>query len=396
MRVFCHIKNLLLFLLFSSFSNVIADPVITNISGSRIDGEIVSISGTGFGVKGPTIHIYDNFDDGTVGEPVNLEAVVGNWFAYLNAFPPISDNISYSGNLSMRAHMGEAHYLQRTLIAEFLPTTEFFLSYWFQVPVGHTFPGASILDKIPTTATLLPGSNTSTAKFAWIGDGEPGSNNDVMLPAVVNGGLILGGNDTSNMGKNIIYRGPGPIDFEQVNSLFRFGQWVRFTYWLKAGPDPTGPGDTRQTYDIPDSAIHLKELSTNPVFTGVKTPYQWTNMNFVGYLGGGDPDWSLTRPLFDDFYLATGAGAQARIELCDSPSYVNCTKFGYITIDPANVGTEWTDTVITGTIRKGALTDSDIENGAFVYVFDENNLVNPIGYPICAACPLPPTNLQAN
>jgi len=123
-------------------------------------------------------------------------------------------------------------------------------------------------------------------------------------------------------------------------------------------------------------------------------------MNITGFLGNGvtpSPDcsgptvgWCKTRPLFDDVYLATGAGAQARVEICDAPAHVDCTRFGYITV---NTAPDWTDTGITGVIRRGALSAAEVER-SFAYVYDKDGLVNATGFPLCPNCPLPPDNLQ--
>jgi len=73
-------------------------PIITGTVGVTVDGGTLTVNGTGFGDQGPTIRIYDNFEGGTVGEDVDLNAVVGSaWFGY-GSNKPIFDDVSYPGD----------------------------------------------------------------------------------------------------------------------------------------------------------------------------------------------------------------------------------------------------------------------------------------------------------
>jgi len=387
-----------------------ADPVITNVSGTLIDGGTVLVSGSGFGAQGSTIQIYDNFEGGIAGNDVDLSPVVGSWLGY-GTFIPKFDGLGYSGNLSMRVHDGDGRFNQRIIKTSFPPTNEIFVSYWMQIPTGHTFPGHDTPGLLPTGGSLPPDANqASTWKLVWMFDGDNGTgDNDVVMPTYVDGELSVSGNNTSRIGDKIRLTNPSIAD--QSASIFKFGEWIRITVWLKGPPAPDntdvanlGPGESKFTYAIPTSDINIILTSTDPVFDddatkgGPEPPFQWTHINFTGFTGNGVPStrWGLTRPLFDEVYLATGPGAQARIEICDQPLYEDCGRFGFITVDPGSVGTDWTETGITGVIRRGALSPLEIQNGAFIYVYDENGLVNPTGFPICGACPRPPTNLQVN
>jgi hypothetical protein len=395
---------IVIFLLTLSIGPSSAAPVLSDVTGTLQDGQSVILTGTGFGSQGPSIHIYDNFEDGTPETDVDLTAVVGTWWGY--GTKPKFDNIGHSGNLSMRVHdhgVTAAQRGERIIKANFPATREFFLSYWLQIPSGFTFPGADIPGKIPTPA-IIPFS-TSTWKLVWIfdGDNETG-NNDVILPNHVGGDLIIQGNNTFEIGSGVRLTFPGILNVSQSDSIFRFGEWIRITVWLKAGPDPLGPGNSRFTFEIPSSNISVARTSTDPVFStglGDNPPYQWTHMNFVGFLGNGvtpSPDcagpivgWCKTRVLYDDIYLATDLGAQARIEICDAPVYGDCGRFGYITVsNPVN----WSENTISGVIQKGSLSDAEVKR-SFAYVYDKDGLVNATGFPLCPNCSLPPTNLQA-
>jgi len=424
-------RAIVTFVLLTVFNGIsYAAPVITDITGNLSDGESVVLTGAGFGSQGPTIHIYDNFDIGGIaGDDVDLTAVVGAWFGY-GTNKPTYDEVSYSGDFSIRINKGIRNGGFSHVKAAFPPATEVFISYWLQVPEGTTFPGADIPGIIPTTSTVTGG--TGTWKPVWMFDGDNNeTDNDVIFPNYANGDFFLFGNNTLRIGGTV--RMTFPTDNpSQTDSIFRFGKWIRITAWLQGGddpdpsrvntplpgPPPTGPGKSKWTFDIPSSDLskppfggttsgypRIIQSDTAPVFTYVhpatvndanplgvpKPPYQWTHINVGGWAGNGALDWSLTRPVIDDFYMATGSGAQARIEICEAPQYGDCEKFGYITVSSA---ANWNDTAITGVIRRGALSNAEVER-AFAYVYDKDGLVNTTGFPLCPKCPLPPTNLQA-
>jgi len=411
-----------------------ATPIIANVTGTLADSETVTLAGSGFGALGPTIHVYDNFDaGGSVDAEVDDSAVIGSWIGN-GTNDPTYDSVSYSGNFSMRINKGLQTNGFSHKKASFPPATEVFISYWLQVPAGTTFPGSNVPGVLPTVETIT--ESVATWKPMWMTDGEDVVNdNDVVIPNYAGPDMYIFGNNTLPIPGSANRVRLTPVGTpDQSNSIFRFGQWVRITAWLKGGddpdpahvntplpgPPPTGPGQTKWSYDIPTADISKPPLggtptglprviqnNTQPVFTynhpatvdaidsplGIpRPPYQWTHIQVGGWAGNGVADWSLTRPVIDDFYMATGAGAQARVEICESPTYGDCERFGYITVtSPAN----WTDTAITGEIRKGALLDAEVER-AFAYVYDENGLVNAAGFPLCPNCPQPPINLQAN
>jgi len=397
-----------------------AEPTINSVTGVLVDNGTVTINGADFGSQGPSIWLYEDFEGGITGNSVGFNAVIGNWTG-TGTYPPVfSDLASYSGNLGMRGYDGTLPNSPcfisggpncfQVMKTSFPPATEIFLSYWVQIPLGTTFPGHNTTGLVPTDGSLPVGHiGTSTWKVAWIFDGDNATtNNDVALPTYNNGSFDLEGNNTRQPINNSVRIIAAAALPPQTGLKFAFGQWVRFTAWMKAPPsDPLGLGFARFTYEIPTMGV--REIRTNngekQVFCGppidnncpsggTKPPYQWTHLNINAFMGNGvvAPGWAQTHPVFDEVYFATGAGSQARIEICDAQIYVDCERFGFIT---PNSTLEWTDSSITGVIRKGALTDIDIERGgAYLYVYDENGLVNTTGYPVCGACPKAPENLS--
>jgi len=47
-------------------------PLITGVSGTITNGSEITITGSDFGANGPTVHIFDDFESGTVGNNIRL------------------------------------------------------------------------------------------------------------------------------------------------------------------------------------------------------------------------------------------------------------------------------------------------------------------------------------
>ncbi|MBF0384973.1 MAG: hypothetical protein HQL27_03785, partial [Candidatus Omnitrophica bacterium] len=63
-----------------------AEPAITGVSGTLEQGSAITISGSGFGVAGPNIIVFDDFEKGTLGQPIMTgagSAQVGEWTTIL-------------------------------------------------------------------------------------------------------------------------------------------------------------------------------------------------------------------------------------------------------------------------------------------------------------------------
>ncbi len=77
--------------------------------------------------------------------------------------------------------------------------------------------------------------------------------------------------------------------------------------------------------------------------------------------------------IFDDFYVATGPNARARVEIGNQPVYQDCTNLAIIT--PTN----WRNNAITATVRAGSFQSGE----AYLFVVDANgNVSNGLGVKI--------------
>ena len=54
-------------------------PTINSVSGSFFQGSSVSLNGTGFGIGDTTPIVWDDFEDGTVGQNLSSSPKIGSW-----------------------------------------------------------------------------------------------------------------------------------------------------------------------------------------------------------------------------------------------------------------------------------------------------------------------------
>jgi hypothetical protein len=86
-------------------------------------------------------------------------------------------------------------------------------------------------------------------------------------------------------------------------------------------------------------------------------------------------------PMFDDFYVAVGPGARARVEIGNMPTYAASTVLAITT------PTSWSNSEITTTVHQGAFRAGQT---AYLYVVGADGVVSERGYPITVGPPPQP------
>lgn len=349
-------------LLYPLCSESFSQPTVSNVAGELSDGYTISISGSGFGSQGPSIRIFDNFEDGTNGSPINLQATNGSWTGngYAGRGLPISDNQeALSGSLSARMTNGSTWGSWRQVHKEIPATTEVFVSFWVRVPDGTDWPYA-------TTPRTFPAK--SSWKYTWLTQGDNTTENDVCFPSYNSlNSHSIGGNDRSY--NNDICASGGCIGVSWVN----WSGWMRITGWLRANKsDPTANGDL--FYQIVNGSTQVnRTFTTFPLFDSDVTTNankNWTAIRFPGNFelsAGGD-----YQILYDDIYLATGPNAAARIEIGNASTYSGSTELNLATVN------SWSNSTINATFRNGSFSAG---SKAYLFVIDANGSVSN-GFPI--------------
>lgn len=323
------------------------------LQGSLQAGEKLSIIGNGFGV-GPNVVIYDDFTGINEQEiPLN-SALIGVWSGKGDRFKPRFHNYGYSGtafSMSDDLNPDSIYGAKRThLSVVFGNTQEVFMSYQVAVPPGKNFSGAERVGEF---------GSASHWKFTWLMDGSDGFGHadgkaDLCIPT--NGqaeALQIVGN-TDKIGW-----------VGGLNELFDLNGFNRMTAWLKADPErPMTDGYT--WFQMMSQKIgRTKALEYDkPVFNegaSNSTSTKWNQVNVPGWYGNNQ---SNTGGVYDDFYLATGDNAAARVEVGSLETYEDNTD---LSILPA---TSWSDKKINVLVNfKG---NSSIK-GKYLFIFNGSN-----------------------
>ena len=334
-------------------------------------GATLIISGS-FGGSGPSVLLFDNFENGEAGARVqigaNSTASVGAWQADHEGrtdeppYPLFSDQLAVSGNLSWQVSAVNG---SRPVGSPLFPngTRDVFLSYWVTVPAGNQYPGEGTTD----------GDNW---KIVWLlGDGLCHSEccddcsgscygcqgvhfDDVVVPVRLKTGQLIACNGCMNYDK-------------YFDTVWTPGQWKRFSVWVQGG---TGDHDgALQLHELSASSgagAGTQQLRVNSSGVNILHPQgAYSSLNLNGYTR----DTPECHPTFDDVYIATGPSAAARVELGDAEEYADCTHLAVLTV------TSWTAAEVKCTAHSvGQLVSL---KRAFVFVVDEMGQVSE-GFPV--------------
>ncbi len=345
-------------------------PSVSGVSGDIIDSNSITVSGSDFGSTGPTILIFDDFNDGTGdGNNANLAATVGSWDG-TGAYNPRYSSVSRSGDYSVELSAFDgSEYIMSQFYKDFDTATEYFLSYGVMVPADTYFPqkySFSDVGEFP---------DGSVWKFAWIRDYENDpdagpDDDDKCLPTHNSqAAFVTDGNDLNNSG------GTSSIRIHEItgdySTWWEWFSWNRMSFWGRAdttNPSTTAGDEWAQGIGEGDSQV-VRTDTTHPMFASGTAPYQWTRLHINGWIAPTPSDRPV-KLLYDDIYFAVGSNAAARVEIGNNVTYTSCTKLAICTV------TAWADTSITVTVREGGF---DAGETIYLFVIDSDN-GSSVGY----------------
>lgn len=333
----------------------IGAPLVECVSGVVADGSSITIVGSGFGANGPEVVMFDDFEGGSIGEPIATgagSATVGEWTGLNSGIPRYGDAYAVSGAMAFEADFTENS--EQQAFAD-LPdgTNEIFYSWWQYVPLGHNYPGEGNVDQLNWKVVWLLGND------AYAG----GTADDDLLLAFLGDGAA----PTAVFGGNCSVYTEGAI-WPEIHTVK--GEWKRLWVWDRGRTDATGGV---KIWELRDSGIvqHVDEadVPTLPTNCGAD-PRQWDSVSFNGY---GRLTPAPANAYLDDFYVAVGPRAQARVEIGNAETYAGSTKITMTT------PVEWSDGSITTTVRAGAFESGE---QAYVHVFDGDGRPSEIGFAV--------------
>lgn len=350
-------------------------------------GQQISISGSGFGADKPDILVFDTFENGTTDAALATDdADIGFW-----ADPVGEPTVKANGN----ARYGSKSLLtwtdstNKVVIADtrtsgpyspdnYALFTEFFVSYWLKDASGFlpcADPGGW-----PDNGA---GGPLSVSKHVWLilDDDYSGDGHDLWAPGAGGslyrwsafGTNVVGQNDrTSTCINGDSSDGTCPIWDAHTDpggaspGYWRFNDWNRWYWWVKI--DTSSPYTTDSSHSIGffNQDIHsfAKGLNNSRFMIDQSangySHAAWDRAVFHGYIrstcDGGER-------YVDNFYVAIGSNAQARVEIGNNSSYFNCTK---LAIAPA---TAWSSTGITASVETSAFNHISDDGVDDVYAF---------------------------
>lgn len=327
-------------------SNAAAAPGQPTVSSGTIaNGNSITITGTGFGVNGPTVVLYDSFDQGATGANIattSNSATVGNWSELGETIQTYSTDYAVSGSKAMKIDWSTASAGGPQLNYPNVQNSDLLISWWQYMPSNKNVPGTNHED----------GPNW---KWFWIGDSGDGwpwgsdyvttllSNTD--FTAIIG---IFAADDTDT---------PVRDGGSWYDSIFRKGTWMRYTVALKNAT--SGGYIWNQEVSSAGNAVQFN-------LTNIVTAHSTDPWNVLTLPGFGRVD-TTAAAYYDDVYVATGAGARARVEIGNASTYAACTNLTLLT------PTSWSDTTIQATVRQGSFA----AGSAYLYVVDWTGAVSP-------------------
>ena len=317
-----------------------AAAAITGVIGTIQDGQTVTISGSGFGTTGPNVVLFDTFEKGTSGANISTltnSADVANWTAStrLGGTVPLYTNAyALSGTKSMAIDYRVSWGSGPSLTYSNVQNSDILVSWWQYIPTNRDVPG--------TNNSADGGPNW---KWFWIGDQNDdwpwGSDYSIQcLSSTCDASTSLGSLDDTGT--------PARYDGKWYNSLLSKGTWMRVTVAMKN----TTSGAYVWQQEINGSSNSVVDSVTNVVTAHSNDP--WNVLVIPGF-GRSDNNSVL---YIDDVYVATGAGARARVEMGNASTYSASTKLAFIT------PTSWNSNQIKATVKQGGF-----KGGETVYLF---------------------------
>lgn len=308
---------------------------IMSVSGTVSDGQVLTITGGGFG-SGCSSVWFEDYSDGVLNSDIKLDNTVFNVTG--DGTGTFAKRVSDSRSGSLAASVFQetlaggqwvSHGLHRTFSA----VTELFVSQAVKIPSGSRFPGTGG----GTSGTNADYSSDSSWKTVWVTGGSTGTN-DIVIPSHIGVGVW------SHIGNDL----PDKRNWGADPTWWEWGAWNRLTTWMKAGDTPEV--DAGQLYfQVANTADTLFEDSTTPViFSGGTNPYNWTDVRVGGWIKDTATQNDVV-VLYDDIYIAAGDNAAARVELGNNAVYENCTD---LAVCDHNT---WADGSLSVNCREGGL-----------------------------------------
>lgn len=346
-------------------TSAMAQPDVVSMSGHLEEGATITLNGQGFGNFNGEIVSWDDFEGQTVGSRINgSQAKIGGTWTTIYGY---NGNGARYDNQRTNSGQAAAHLdwsIDSNTIRAFGwsgkgPYSKLYITYYRNMDGEY-----------------LPGTGYNHKQFYLYGTsgGFP-----QLMPIVMSGGTSWG--LYNNVGDSSISfserNNVNSLGWNYDNTKNKFQRWEIFTSLNDVG---VYNGTVKMWVDgkLGVSNERYRTRTVDGQFRDFR----------LGHMAQGFT--STAKAWFDDLYVAT---TQARVELCDKPTYSECSQKQIQVADPS----VWADGQVSFTLRKGGYQDFD---GKYVYVVDENGVANEQGLQLVdldnLAPPKPPVNVSAS
>ncbi len=349
-------KNILMlvviiFLLVVVVEGVLAQPSVSSVAGSVVDGESVSISGSEFGAIGPTIHKWDDFegDTHTIGETIGAGPGSIAWnhiIADSSKTEPFVSNSSSKSNSVNFIRCEWDHSLSNKYDCRFYYEHGSTLSpiyvTWY---TRWNFWGTYVTDNEKFWRICYT-PDRSSPYYRWVRNcANPDPN--------CNSGWNTDGSDI-----------PWPYNYHLSPNE---EEWIRTEFYGVESSVSTSNGTivVRQQMSGESVMTNINDFEGN-IQTRSNNNH-WDTILWGDYVHKIDAGVKYYHD-YDDIYIAD---SRARIEIGNNPIFTSCTH------REIQIPTVWSDGSITINVNQGSFLNGD----AYLFVVDENGDVSE-GYPI--------------
>jgi hypothetical protein len=342
-KVYSYAVWVMTILLFG-FSNAVAAPSISAVSGTITDGNSLTITGSSFGTSSLSFEwLGAAIEAGATGSTFSRT----NWLnGYAYSKSVYATDQAHSGSKSLKAgpysessgYGGDLRYNGQAVG----PDTDLFMSWW--VRRTHSGSGQWKMLRLSDTNDIVDHAYEQVW-FNW--DNGYGS----QLFTRSSSTDCTQGGGTCDYG----------VTYYQVDST-----WIRYDLKMHTSTAGGTNGSYTVTMYRPGSAAVTHSASGIQNWNAAGHQYDW--YLFQNWTGNGvtsQTDW------MDDIFIQ--GGTQARVEIGDNSTWSACT---HKEIQPP---TTWSASSITVNFNRGSFASGGT---AYLYVVDTNGNVNTQGYPI--------------
>jgi len=363
-----------LVLCFTGMSSLCAAPAprVSNVSGTLVDKDILTIVGQNFGVKNQAPPVFfDMVDEALInGVKNDLYAALpdGDIVPQGTQYPWIRSGVSPGGAGPIRIGPSRGPYGSRARVyyGDFEGDTNR-QDGWLEWPAGFPDPELGIVTELYESwyfrPSFDPSDQNGSHKFIRVWDSRTSKSVGIRV-------------SWTQMHLTYDQKGDGTRP-----SWGDWGgtpnQWNKMEIYINSS---TGVIKTWVNSNLIHDISDFEPGGDNSTgsFQGIQ-PRLW------GLDGSGDANWVGENIMLSDLYADS---TQARVELCDAPKWSDCA------IREPQPAITWTNDEISVRINSGALPDL---SNSFVYVITDSGITNWIGYPLSGVQrPDPPSQLSSD